>query len=176
MVLEYRHETTLAARLVILLTVPFMMLIATVFIGFFELFSGEAYDLVASIFGGDMARLKEFLVFLLLLTISVGFSGILIIAVLYGSLVKRDYVVEIDPDRRTVNIHFKRALPWHHSSSFSYRFDEIEAIELQYDNEGNEIRLRLPDRKFALMLLREFRRPVAEKKLSQFKEMGLPAK
>ncbi|SEW47619.1 hypothetical protein SAMN04488515_3639 [Cognatiyoonia koreensis] len=176
MVLEYRQEATLAGRLVSFMAVPFMMLIAGALIGVFGLFSREAYDLVASIFGGDMARLKEFLVFLLLLTISVGFSSILIIAGLYVSLVRRDYVVEIHPDRRTVNIYFQRALLWHHSSSSSYRFDEIEAIELRYDDEGNEIRLRLPDRKFALKLLREYSRPVAEKKLSQLKEMGLPAK
>jgi len=176
MVLEYRHETAPAGRLVSFLAVPFIMLIAGALIDVFGLFSSEAYDLVASIFGGDMARLKEFLVFLLLLTISVGFSSILIVASLYLSLVKRDYVVEIDPDRRTVNIYFQRALPWHHSSSSSYRFDEIEAIELRYDDEGNEIRLRFPDRKFALMLHREYSRAVAEKKLSRFKEMGLPAK
>lgn len=176
MVHEYRQEATRAIRLVGLLVVPFMTLVAGGLIGVFNLFSRDAHDLVASIFGGDMTRFNEFLVFLLLLTISVGFSSMMIIASLYSSLIKRDYVVEIDPERRTVNVHFQSVLPWHRASSSSYRFDEIEAVELRYDDEENDIQLRLPDRKLALKLFHERSWFVANLKLKRLKEMGLPAK
>ena len=176
MALEYRSEMTLRVRLLLLLAVPFVALIGSVLISFFGVFSREAYELVASIFGGDMTRLGDFLGYILVMAFSVGVSSTLIIACLFTALVKQNYVVEIDADRRIVDVHFLRALPWQRYSRSSYQFDEIEAIELKYDVEETEILLRLPNRKRALRFTSEFKRSAAESKLRQFKEMGLPVK
>ncbi|MEL6565964.1 MAG: hypothetical protein AAFQ59_16105 [Pseudomonadota bacterium] len=176
MVLEYKIEVRLRDRLLLALAIPFVALIGAVLISFFGVFGRDAYDLIGSIIERDNTRLRDFLGYVVIVTLSVGGTCTLIFAALYTAFFHPNHIVEIDPDRRVVNVYFFHVLPWLHSPRASYRFDEIEAIELKYDDEQNRILLRLPDRKRPLILIYEFRRWTAERKFKQLKEMGLPTR
>ena len=172
--IEFRNEMKLGHRFLILLAVPFFSFVAMVIGSFFGVFSTEARDLVTSVLQGDMTRTGDFLGYIAIVGLCVGGTGIVIIAGLYLALVKPDHIVTISPERRRIDVQFH--LPWREPRSVSYRFDQIEAVELKYDNEQNEILLRLPDRRRPLILTREFRPWAAEAKLRHLKEMGLTSK
>lgn len=171
---EFRNEIKRGHRFISLLAVPFFAFIATVLGSFFGIFSSEARDLIASVLQGDLSRSGDLLAYMAIVGLCIGGTGIVVIGSLYSALFKPDHIVTISPERRMVDVQFH--LPWREPRSASYRFDEIEAVELKYDDEQNEILLRLPDRRRPLILTREFRPWAAEAKLRQLNEMGLTSK
>ncbi|WP_141246495.1 hypothetical protein [Actibacterium ureilyticum] len=127
-----------------------------------------------SVLQGDMTRIGDLFGYFVILSLCVGVTGTLVIAGLYTALLKPDHVVHIDPERRILTVRYD--LPWRNSRSVEYRFDQIEAVELKYDSEQNEILLRLPDRRRPLTLMSIFRPWAAETKFRHLKEMGLPVR
>ncbi len=174
MVVEYRNETRRRIRFLQLLAIPFMVLVASVLISFFDVFGKDAVDLVRSVLRGNMTRLGDFLIYVVVFLLVVGGTGVVTVLGLYTAILKPDTVVRIDPERSVVSVHHD--WPVFKSTSADYRFDEVEAIELRYDDEQSEILMRLPDRKRPVTLLHAFRHWSADAKMRQFKEMGLPVR
>lgn len=161
-------------RIIMLAGIPFAAFIGVVITSRFDVFSRDAYDLIGSIFQGDMTRFGDFLGFVAVALCSVVMPIILVLACLYNAVLKPNHVINIDPDRRMVAVDFD--LPWMKPYGSIYRFDEIDGIELRQDDEGDEIRLHLPDRKCPLTLISESRFSVAERKFGRLVEIGLPSR
>jgi hypothetical protein len=175
MILEYRVETKFAFRVLYLLLLTFVAALASFMISFFDLFSGEAYKLFASIIGGDMTRLGDFLGYLALLIVIVGCSGGLMFGLVHEAVFKTNHVAEIDTQSHTVIVRYFSPWPWSKKRSATYRFDELAGLKLRYDSEESEVLLYLPDRRRPLTLVAERDRHVAQQKFKRLRGIGLPS-
>lgn len=149
MIVEFRNEIKPGHRFISLLAVPLFAFVATVIGSFFGIFTREARDLIGSVLQGDMSRSGDLLGYMAILLLCVGGTGIVVIGSLYSALFKPDHIVTISPEQRMIDVQFH--LPWREPRAVSYRFDEIEGVRLKYDDEQNEILLRLPDRRRPLI-------------------------
>lgn len=174
MAFEYANDLRLRHRVLLLAAVPLVVLVGAVIMSVFGILSVEARDLVASVFRGDMTRLGDFLGLVVIVILCFGGAGTIAIAALRTALLEPDQVVKIDPDRRVVTVDL--SLPWMKSRSLTYGFDEIEAVELEYDGEQSKILLHLPDRRRPLTLTYTYRLREAEGTFRRLVEIGLPSK
>ena len=172
MIIEFKEEMTLRNRAVLLLMVPFAALVGGVLISQFGVFGSEAYNLISSIFQGDLSRVGDFLGYLLVLFLSVIVTGFLIAATLYGAIIQPNLRVKFDSDRRVVDVKFYPV--WSKPRGMTYGFNEVQAVELSHDGEDSRIRLRLPDRRWPLTIHVTYDHQEAEHKFAQLRHIGLP--
>ncbi len=173
MSIEYRGEIKLGYRLIILAAVPFLAFLGIVLTHLFGVLGPETRELVVSLLLGDFTRFGDFIGFLAVFLCAVVIPIIMVIVASYTALLLPNHVTNIDADRRIVTCAFD--LPWRQSYRRSYGFDELCIKMIHYD-EGNRIKLSLPDRWVALTLISELSYSVTEQKFRRLVEIGLPNK
>lgn len=173
-IIRYRDETSLRVRVFIaLVAIPFMVILAIVFISVFGLFGSDALDLTMSILQGDLTRLDDFLGYLVVLLLSIGVPGIFIYASISKGILAPNIVVTFDSNLRIVSV--KRELPWLGTSETEYAFNDVEAIEMdssfRTSSDMNEISLRIRDVRRPLVLVAVFSAQHATREFQKLKAL-----
>ncbi|WP_090200015.1 hypothetical protein [Yoonia tamlensis] len=158
-IIRYRDETSLRFRVfVTLVVIPFMVILAIVFISVFGLFGSDALDLIVPILQGDFTRLDDFLGYLVVLLLAVCVPGAFIYASISQGILAPNIVVTFDSNLGIVSV--QRELPWFGTSETEYSFNDVEAIELdtrfRTTSEMNEISLRIRGVRRPLVLVAVF--------------------